>query len=122
ARFTLENFRDAYVSADTARLLLNSVAFATGSALFALCVGTALAWMNERTNTPFKTLFFALAIIPLIIPGILFTVAWMMLASPKIGLVNLALQKLFETDAVFVNIYSMGGMIFVDGLHYSPMA
>ena len=24
------------------------------------CVGTALAWMNERTNTPFKTLFFAL--------------------------------------------------------------
>ena len=45
--------------------------------------------MNERTNTPFKTLFFALAIIPLVIPGILFTVAWIMLASPKIGIINL---------------------------------
>ena len=32
-------------------------------------LGTALAWMNERTNTPFKALFFALSIIPLIIPG-----------------------------------------------------
>jgi len=39
--------------------------------------------MNERTNTPFKTLFFALSIIPLIIPGILFTVAWILLAAPR---------------------------------------
>src|SRR4029453_1343369 len=59
---------------------------------------------------------------PLVIPGILFTVAWIMLASPKIGLVNLALQGLTGTDAVFVNIYSLAGMIWVDGLHYSPMA
>ncbi len=85
-------------------------------------VGTTLAFLNERTNTPFKTLFFALAIIPLVIPGILFTVSWIMLASPKIGIINLALQGLFATDAVFVNIYTMAGMIFVDGLHYSPMA
>jgi iron(III) transport system permease protein len=32
------------------------------------------------------------------------------------------LQSWFNTDAVPFNIYSMGGMIWVDGLHYSPMA
>jgi iron(III) transport system permease protein len=122
ARFTLDNFREAYFSADTARLFVNSVQFASGSALFALVTGTLLAWMNERTNTPFKTLFFALAMVPLVIPGILFTVAWIMLASPKIGLINIALQSLTGSDRVFVDIYSMAGMIFVDGLHYSPMA
>src|SRR6266567_1929660 len=122
AQYTLENFRAAYASTDTARLFLNSVQFAVGAAVLSLVVGTGLAWMNERTNTPFKSLFFALAIIPLVIPGILFTVSWIMLASPKIGLVNLALQKLFDTDAVFVNVYTMAGMIWVDGLHYSPMA
>ncbi len=122
AQFTLDNFRTAYLSADTARLFFNSVQFASGAALLALFVGTGLAWMNERTNTPFKSLFFALTIIPLVIPGILFTVSWIMLASPKIGLLNLALQKLFDTDAVFINIYTMTGMIWVDGLHYSPMA
>ena len=122
AQFTLDNFRTAYLSADTARLLVNSVQFASGAAVLALFVGTGLAWMNERTNTPFKSLFFALTIMPLVIPGILFTVSWIMLASPKIGLLNLALQRLFDTDAVFVNIYSMSGMIWVDGLHYSPMA
>jgi iron(III) transport system permease protein len=122
AEFTLENFRAAYGSAENARLFLNSLTFASGAAALSLVLGTALAWMNERTNTPFKTLFFALAIIPLVIPGILFTVSWIMLASPKIGLINLALQALTGGNAPFVNIYTMPGMIWVDGLHYSPMA
>jgi iron(III) transport system permease protein len=117
AQYTLENFRTAYLSADNARLMFNSLQFAVGAAALSLVVGTALAWMNERTNTPFKQLFFALAIIPLVIPGILFTVSWIMLASPKLGLVNLALQTLTGTDAVFVNIYTMAGMLWVDGLH-----
>src|SRR2546421_8734340 len=100
----------------------NSLKFATGAALLSFAIGTLLAWMNERTNTPFKGLFFALSVIPLIIPGILFTVAWILLGSPKIGLINLVLQKLFDTDFVFVNIYSLAGMVWVDGLHYSPVA
>src|SRR5258708_4668289 len=78
--------------------------------------------MNERTNTPFKTLFFALSIIPLIIPGILFTVAWILLGSPKIGIINLALQNWFGLEQPLFNVYSLWGMIWVDGLHYSPMA
>jgi len=32
-----------------------------------------------------------------------------MLASPKIGVINLVLQTLFDTDAVIVNIYTHGG-------------
>ena len=122
AVFTLENYRNAYFSAETFRLFFNSVQYAAGTSIFALCLGTTLAWMNERTNTPFKKLFFALSIIPLVIPGILFTVAWIMLASPKIGILNVMLQRLFDTDYVFFNIYTMTGMIWADGLHYSPMA
>ena len=122
AQFTLENYRVAFSSLDTLRLFTNSVLFATGTSLLAFIIGTLLAWMSERTNTPLRTLFYALAIIPLIIPNILFTVSWILLASPKIGIVNLVLQKWLDTDFVFVDIYSMWGMIWVDGLHYSPMA
>src|ERR1700675_743980 len=122
ARYTLENFRTAYFSAETVRLFLNSVQFAIGAAALSLCLGTALAWMNERTNTPFKKLFFGLSIIPLVIPSIMFAVSWHMLASPRIGIINVALQGLFGTDTVFVDIYTMTGMVWVDGLHYSPMA
>src|SRR5580700_8285650 len=88
ARYTLDNFRTAYFSTETVRLFLNSVEFAIGAAALSLGLGTALAWMNERTNTPFKTLFFGLSIIPLVIPSILFSLSWIMLASPKIGIVN----------------------------------
>jgi iron(III) transport system permease protein len=122
ARFTLGNYSTAYGSAETWILFWNSLKFAIGAASVAFVLGTLLAWMNERTNTPFKGPFFALSVIPLVIPGILFTVAWILLGSPKIGLVNLALQKAFDTDAVFINVYSLGGMVWVDGLHYSPVA
>ncbi len=122
AVWTLQNYWEAYSSPETLVLFLNSVQFAGGTAVLALLIGTALAWMTERTNTPLKPLFYALSIIPLIIPGILFVVSWIMLASPKIGLINLFLQGLFGTDAVYVDIYSMTGMIWVDGLHYAPIA
>jgi len=122
ARFTLDNYRAVYASAETARLFANSLQFALGSSVLAFVFGALLAWINERTDTPFKSLFFALALVPLIIPGILFTVSWIFLGSPKIGILNRVLQYVFGTDFVFINIYSIPGMIWVDGLHYSPVA
>jgi len=121
-RFTLDHYRAAYSSRDTAWLLGNSLQFAAGAALVAFTLGTLLAFVNERTDAPFKRLFFALSLVPLVIPGVLFVVAWMLLGSPRIGLVNVALRALFGTDHVFVNVYTLAGMAFVDGLHYSPMA
>ncbi|MSQ51817.1 MAG: iron ABC transporter permease [Betaproteobacteria bacterium] len=122
AVFTFENYKVAYSSMETFQLFLNSAQFAAGAAVFAFLIGAFLAWVNERTNTPFKALFFGLSIIPLVIPSILFTVAWILLASPKIGILNQVLQTGFGTQTIFFNIYSMTGMIWVDGLHYSPIA
>jgi iron(III) transport system permease protein len=122
AQLTFDNYRTAYWSTETLRLFGNSVAFAAGSAGLAFVAGTFFAWVNERTDTPFKSAFFAMSLVPLIIPAILFTVSWILLASPKIGIINVAIQHLFATDLVVANIYSMGGMIFVDGLHQAPLA
>jgi len=121
ARFTWENFQQAYTSAEAIPLFFNSIQFAAGTAVFSLAVGTFFAWVNERTNTPFKPLFFVMSIVPLVIPGVLFTVSWIMLASPKIGILNLVLRN-FGIEGPVFDIYSMAGMIWVDGLHYSPVA
>ena len=120
--FTLGNYVTAYTNPETVAIFWNSVKFALGGSALAFVIGTALAWMNERTNTPMRRLFFALSIVPLIIPSILFTISWIMLASPKIGLLNMAAMSLFGLTEPPFNIYSMWGMIWVDGLHYSPMA
>ena len=122
AVFTFDNFIAAYGTADTLRLFWTSLRFAFGASVFAFTLGTVLAWMNERTNTPFKSVFYALSLIPLVIPSILFTVSWILLASPQIGIINLVLQGWLGLETAPFDIYSLGGMIWVDGLHYSPMA
>ena len=122
AVFTFENYVTAYGSIETLRLFWTSMQFAAGTSLFAFLLGTTLAWMNERTNTPFKTLFFALSLIPLVIPSILFTISWIFLASPQIGIINLVMQSWLGLAEPPFDIYSLAGMIWVDGLHYSPMA
>ena len=122
AVFTWANYITAYASGETARLFWNSVRYALGASMLSFMLGASLAWMNERTNTPFKTLFFTLALIPLVIPGILFTVSWILLASPKIGILNLALMHWFNLQEPVFDIYSMWGMIWVDGLQSSPIA
>lgn len=117
--FTLGGFARAYTDANAAAMIGNSVWFAIGSAVLSLVVGTGLAYLNVRTDVPFKALFFAASIIPLVIPGILYTIAWIFLASPDIGLINVFLRPVFG-DAV-ANIYTVWGMIWVEGLHLSPI-
>ncbi|TFV74915.1 iron ABC transporter permease [Blastococcus sp. CT_GayMR19] len=117
--FDLGGFERAYGSGRMGELWGNSLAFAGGSAFLSLTVGTTLAYLNVRTAVPFKALFFAASIVPLIVPGILYTVSWIFLASPQIGLLNNFLEPVFGT-APF-NIFSIWGMIWVEGLHSSPI-
>jgi len=114
AVFTLGNYIAAYSNPDTARLFWNSVKFAAGVSAFSFLVGTTLAWMNERTNTPFKSLFYALSLIPLVIPGILFTVAWILLGSPKIGIINLTLTHWFNLSGPVFDVYSNRDVLTLD--------
>src|SRR5947207_8258519 len=57
AVWTFGNYVAAYGTSETFRLFLTSMRFAFGASFFSFTVGTALAWMNERTNTPFKSFF-----------------------------------------------------------------
>jgi iron(III) transport system permease protein len=118
--FSLGGFARAYGSNRIGSLVGNSLWFAIGSALLSLAVGTALAYFNVRTDVPFKALFFAASIIPLIIPGILYTIAWIFLASPEIGLINSLLEPVFGPGTF--DVFTVWGMIWVEGLHLSPIA
>ena len=112
-------FQRAYSNGRMGELWGNSLAFAGGAAILSLTVGTTLAYLNVRTAVPFKALFFAASIVPLIVPGILYTVSWIFLASPQIGILNDA------TNAIGLgrpfNIFSLWGMMWVEGLHSSPI-
>ena len=112
---TFAGFERAYGNDQICSLVGNSLWFAVGAAALSLVIGTGLAYLNVRTDVPFKALFFAASIIPLVIPGILYTVAWIFLASPDIGLINHSLEPIF--GRAVINVFSIWGMIWVEGLH-----
>jgi iron(III) transport system permease protein len=62
-----------------------------------------------------------MALIPFIIPGILSTIAWILLLSPKIGLINLVVKNALGLESAPFNIYSMGGMVWAEAIHLYPL-
>lgn len=121
AHYTIANYIKAYVDKEFYLLLLNSVYYAIGTCTLTFLIGTFLAWVSERTNTPFKKLFVVMSLIPFIIPGILSTISWILLLSPKIGLINIVLKELLRLEAAPFNIYSMWGMIWAESIHLYPL-
>jgi iron(III) transport system permease protein len=112
--FTLEVVRDAYNVDGLGTLVANSLAFGLGATAVAVTLGTLLAFFVVRTDVPCKGLLFGLVLVPLLVPGVLYTISWIFLASPRSGFLNEHLPGTFD-------IFSLGGMIVVEGLHLTPL-
>ena len=121
-QFTLAKYVQAYTDPAFGAILWNTVVFTLGSALLATALALFLAYLNTRTNIPCKSLFGIISIIPMMIPHILFAVSWLLLLNPSNGILNLLLKELFGLDRAPFNIYSLPGMILVEGLLDLPIA
>jgi iron(III) transport system permease protein len=117
----LGNVVEAYSIRGTGDMVMNSLFFAVGTALLATFVGASLAFATVRTNAPFKAVLYAASLVPLVIPGILYTISWIFLLSDRIGWFNITLQAV-GLDALVVDVFSLPGMIIVEGFHLSPIA
>lgn len=116
---TLAPFEEVFGTTGIGKIALNTIAFSASSTFLAAIVGTGLAYVYVRTDVPFKRLIFALSLIPLILPSLLHTISWILLLSPRIGWFNHFLEPLFGPGAL--NVFTVGGMAFVQGLHLSPL-
>ncbi len=121
-QFTLEKYVEAYTDPDFAEIIVNTLIFIVGSAAVATVLALFLAYLNTRTNIPLKFMFRIISIIPMMVPHILFCVSWVLLLNPSNGLLNLLLKQIFQLDGSVFNIYSMQGMILVEGLLDLPIA
>ena len=120
--FTLTKYFDAYSDPDLLEVLLNTFIFVPGAALFSVTLALFLAYISVRTNMPFRFLFKIIPVIPMMIPHILFSISWVMLCNPSNGILNLLLKQLFSLENSPFNIYSLPGMIMVEGLLDMPIA
>jgi iron(III) transport system permease protein len=121
-QFTLEKYISAYTDPAFADILVNTLFFTVGSAIVATSLALFLAYMNTRTDVPFKFFFGIISIIPMMVPHILFAVSWLLLLNPSNGILNRLLMQLFGLESSPFNIYTLRGMILVEGLVDLPIA
>lgn len=121
-QFTFENYFEVLSNPRSIGLLLNSLAFAIGSGLLATSIGTVLAFITTRTDTPLSRIFTFIPFLPLIVPGVVDNLAWIFLLRPKTGLVNIFLMETLGLPGPLFNIYTLWGMIWVMGLGMIPLA
>ena len=118
--WTVVNFVQVFSDPVFYRLMINSVIYALSTTIIATVLGTGLGWLYARTDVPLKRFGFIAILIPFIMPGILYAIAWILLCSSQIGLYNFLAHKL--TGHTLFDIYSLPGMVFVEALHNAPLA
>lgn len=120
--YTLHNFVEAYTDPRSFSAIGNSFLYAAGSTVISVAIAVVMAWAIERTNMPGRRVVFALMLVPLAIPAMLFAISWIMLLSPSIGILNGVLRSVFgsHSDSGPLNIYTLPGMIFLEGIRHVP--
>jgi iron(III) transport system permease protein len=120
--YTLSNYVKVFSAHSTYQLLLNTVWYTLGTVGICLVLTTAFAWFLERTNVPFRRILFMLLLAPMGMPGVVTGMAWILLANPANGLLNVLIRTIFGMEGPGpINIYSMSGMIWVTSLRFVPM-
>ncbi|HEY9573621.1 MAG TPA: iron ABC transporter permease [Pusillimonas sp.] len=120
--FTLSKYVAAYTDPFLLEVSFNTLVFVLGSSLLSTGLALVLAYLNTRTDIPFKPAFTVLSIVPMMIPHLLFSVSWALLLNPSNGLLNTLLMNTFGLDEAPFNIYSLWGMVLVEGLLNMPIA
>lgn len=119
---TLDNYLRAFSQTSLYRAIANAVTYSLGAGVLSFSLGTFLAWLTERTDVPFKGVIYGSVLGAMMIPGVLFTISWILLLAPNAGLINVWLMGLFDLAEPPFDPYNLWGMIFVSGIDdfYTP--
>ena len=119
--WTFDNYTTAYGMPLFYEALGTTIYLAGIGTFITLAIAVIFAWLIERTDMPFRNLAWTLILIPMAIPGVLFALGWALLLSPRTGAMNVFMRDFFELFGFTlekgpINIYSLGGLIFLDGV------
>ena len=118
----LGNYVEVWLRQDISSVFLNTAIYVTGATVVGIALATLLAWLVERSDIPGKLWIYAGVPLTLAIPGLLQAMTWGLLLSPRSGFINHWFMQLTGTHVHLFNIYSLPGMIFVEGLRLVPTA
>ncbi|MGP0579573.1 ABC transporter permease [Paenibacillus peoriae] len=97
----------------------STVLIVAGSTVLSLALGTMSAWLIAYTDIPRKRLLHLAILMCFILPSYVLTLSWSSFMGTQ-GWVAKLLQW-FDPGLTPWSMYSMGGIIFVMGIHHFPL-
>lgn len=120
--FSLEAFKNVYSYDANYIAIRNTIVTAFATTFFGMLIAFPLAFLVGRTNLYGKKLFRTMFVTTYMVPPYVGAMAWLRLANPRVGTLNLLFQRLTGTDASIFNVYTVWGMIWVLTCFYYPYA
>lgn len=100
------------------RAALNTAIVAGGTTAFALVLGLPLGVLFARADLPGIERWRTLATLPYVVPPYVSAIAWITLCNPATGWLN---GPLVAVGLPPLDIYGLGGMVWVMGLECTPL-
>ena len=122
--FTFEVFQRLYTYQMNLGALKNTLIAATVTMVLGTLIAFPLAWLVGRTNLFGKKFFRSLFVLTYMVPPYVGAMAWLRLLNPNVGTMNQFFRMIFglgDTPGP-LNIYTLGGLIWVLTTFYYPYA
>jgi iron(III) transport system permease protein len=111
----------AFSQTGIARAGLNTLLLGVSVTAATLVLAVPMAWLVARSDMPLKNLARVAAAISFVVPSFITVIAWLFLAAPNSGYLNVIVRSIFGIEAPVFNIISFGGLVFVETAHLYPL-
>ena len=122
--FTFQVFERLYTYSMNLGALKNTLIAATATMILGTLLAFPLAWLVGRTNLYAKKFFRSLFVLTYMVPPYVGAMAWLRLLNPNVGTLNQFFRLIFNLGDTPgpLNIYTLGGLIWVLTTYYYPYA
>jgi iron(III) transport system permease protein len=120
--YTLSNYTSLLADPYSYRVMVTTLIFSAVTIAVSVPLGFVFAWLIERTDMPYKALAMSLLSIGILFPTFLKAMGWVFLLHPRIGVINIFSMQLLGLKSAPLNIATLSGIGFVQGLTLAPLA
>jgi iron(III) transport system permease protein len=115
-----DNYKTLFTDRIIPKAFVNTLVISAGSTVLATFFGVTLAWINARTNCPWRDRLEPYNLIPFFLSPFVGAIAWHNLGSPKTGLINSWARDTFGVEYL-INVNNLYGVIWVTGIFFAPL-
>jgi iron(III) transport system permease protein len=117
----LDNYKTLFTDRVIPKAFVNTLLISAGSTILATLLGVSLAWINARTNCPWRARLEPFNLIPFFLSPFVGAIAWHNLASAKTGLLNSWARDYLGVHGHLLDVDNLYGVIWVTGIFFAPL-